>query len=65
MTVSLDSEKMTSDQRFHEVATILATGFLRLRYRRGYIPSAPPAAPAPSPAHPRLPSEDASGIPRN
>ncbi len=31
-------ERMTPEQRFHEVAAILATGFLRLKSRRGYVP---------------------------
>ena len=33
-------ERMTPDERLHEVAAILAAGFLRLKSRRGYVPQA-------------------------
>ena len=34
------SERMTPEERLHEVAAILAAGFLRLESRRGYVPQA-------------------------
>ena len=33
-------ERMTPEDRAKEVAATLATGFLRLRRRRGYVPDA-------------------------
>ena len=38
-------EGMTPEERLHEVAAILAAGFLRLRLRRGYVPQAESDAP--------------------
>ena len=33
-------ERMTPEERLHEVAASLAAGFLRLKSRRGYVPKA-------------------------
>ena len=38
-------ERMTPEERLHEVAAILAAGFLRLNSRRGYVPQAESDAP--------------------
>jgi len=43
-----------------EVAAILATGFLRLKCRRGYVPEEPPDEAEPPPA-----SEEAPEFSRN
>ena len=48
-------ERMTPEERLHEVAAILAAGFLRLRRRRGYLPGA-----ASSDAEPRERPEENS-----
>ena len=37
---------LTPNERRHEVAAILAAGFLRLKSRRGYVPQADSDAPS-------------------
>jgi hypothetical protein len=45
-----DSAALSIDERLHEVASLLATGFLRLKRRTGCLPTAPEAFPSPDPA---------------
>jgi hypothetical protein len=65
MAVALAPEFMTADERLDEVAAILAAGFLRVRCRRGYIPSPPRATPEPPPVALHSGPEGAAGIDRN
>jgi hypothetical protein len=65
MPGSSDSIDMTPQVRLHELASILAAGFLRLKCRRGYIPDAPPDQPEPPTVAPHSVPEKAIGILRN
>lgn len=57
--------EMTPQARFHEVARILAAGFLRARCRRGYVPETPSDPPGPTPVATHSGPEKAAGILRN
>jgi len=65
MPDSDDPVEMTSQARFHEVAGILAAGFLRARCRRGYVPETLQAPPEPPHMATHFGPERAAGIPRN
>lgn len=43
-----DADKMTPQQRLDEIADILAGGFLRLKRRPGYVPTAEHGRPQPT-----------------
>ena len=55
-----DPVEVTAQVRLHEVAGILAAGFLRLKCRRGYVPEKPSERAEPPPA-----SEEPPEFPRN
>jgi hypothetical protein len=65
MPDSDDPVEMTSQARFHEVAGILAAGFLHLRCRRGYVPETLPDPPEPTHMATHSAPEKAAGILRN
>lgn len=65
MPDSDDPAEMTSQARFHEVAGILAAGFLRARCRRGHVPETPPDPPEPTPVATHSGPKKAAGILRN